>query len=368
MTTFASSSTYSGVYVVFMVNRLQILFSILILPMYLVHSYMIWGIVAIGILSQLNLLILSKWFSSDFAAKGYNGFVELFGERTVRLFVIAGLFPILLNIVVNTLGYVQMVHTFIFPSMDNKWLILSIFLVGCYVAAKGMANTIRFVMIAFLSGAWIILLFLPLFFPPEASLYDLYPLVPTDWSIGPWKSWLALWSSFSGPEYLICLTTWLSPQQKIRKYLTLANAITVFEYVYLFVASLLFFGPHYLNAINFPVVHMGRYLQSPVIERIDTILLSIHMFNYVFAIAILLLCFYGAVRIILGRLHKQTTRTGYVSACLVILICMFIVDKWFWNATARENFWVTLQMWLGAFTYSLIPVFLLLAIKRKGAV
>lgn len=371
MTTFSlfdKTSTFGGVYVMFLVNRLQMLYFILLMPAYLIHPYMIWGIVAIGILSQVNLMMLSKWLSSDYAAKGYQGFVELFGERAVRFFAFAGLFLILIKITVITLGYVEIVHKFMFPSMNKKWLIVSILFVGCYVASKGMEKTIHFVVIAFLSGFWIILVFIPFFFPPVASIHDLYPLIPTDWSMHSWRALLFIWSSLSGPEYLICLAPWLESKQKMLKYVTFGNAISVFEYVFLFIASLLFFGSNYLSRTNMPVVHMSRYLQSPVFERVDMILISLHMFHFVLVISILLLYFYGAVRIIVGRLHEQTTRIGFLSSCITILVCMFIVNTWFWKAATEQNTWLNLQIWAGAFTYLLVPSFLLLAAKRKGRV
>ncbi len=351
-----------------MANRLQILYLVLIMPMFLVHPYMIWAIVAFGILSQVNLVMLSKWFASGYSAKGYQGFVELFGERTVRFFAFAGLFLILIKIVVFTSGYVEIIHKFIFPSMEKIWLILFILLTGCYVAAHGMENTIRFVVTVFISSAWIIVVFIPFLFPPVASLYDLYPLIPTEWSMHSWKALLFSWSCFSGPEYLICLVPWLNPHPKMLKYLAMGNAISVLTYSFLFLVSLLFFGSNFLSKISFPIVHMIRYLHSDIFERIDMILISIHLFNFVFAIAIFLLCFYGAARIILGRVYEQTTRIGFMTSCITIFICMAIVNEWFWKAPPGQNIWVDVEIWSEALTYFLIPAFLLVSIKRKGRI
>jgi hypothetical protein len=362
------TSALGGVYVMLIVNRMQLIYFFLVLPRYLLHPYMIWGIVAMGILSQVNLMMLSKWFSSDYSAKGYQGFVELFGERAVRFFVFTGLFLILLKITVSTLIYVKTVQQFVFPSMNINWLILFTLLISCYVAAQGMENTIRFSIISFSGSFWIILLFCSFFFLPIASLHDLYPLIPTDWSMHLWKALLFVLSSLSGPEYLICLAPWLRPQQKMLKYLTLGNAITVLEYLIELVASLLFFGSQYLSKTNFPVVNMMRYLQSPVFERIDIILLSAHMFHFVFIISILLLCFYGATRIVVGRLHKQTTRIGFISSCITIFVCIIMVNKWFWTEGGEQNDWLVFEIWSRAVTYLLVPAFLLVAIKRRGRV
>lgn len=94
---FNKNETYNGFYVMLMVNRLQMLYFFLIMPRFLIHPYMIWVIIVVGILSQLNILLLSKWFLTRFSSEGYNGFVQLFGKKLVRLLSFIGLFFILLK-------------------------------------------------------------------------------------------------------------------------------------------------------------------------------------------------------------------------------------------------------------------------------
>lgn len=348
-----------------MVNRLQILYFILSMPAYLVHPYMIWGIIAIGVLSQCNLMILSRWFASKYAAKGFQGFVQLFGERGVRFLAFAALFPVFVKVTVLTLGYVEIVQMFIFPSMDKIWLLLSVFVTCFYVAQQGIEKTIRFVVIAFLCTIWMIVLFFPFILPPLATYSNLLPLVPTEWSLQSWKGLLIVWAALSGPEYLICLAPWFNSNHNLIKYLTLGNALSILEYLLLFAASLSFFGSDYLRISNFPVVQIIRYLQSPVFERIDIILICIHLFHFVFAAALLLLYFYGAVRIIVGKWHEQTTRRGFVLASMAVLACMMIINQWFWTTGEEQYKWLALQVWLGASTYLLVPGLLLLAMKIK---
>ncbi|NHM33253.1 GerAB/ArcD/ProY family transporter [Neobacillus terrae] len=363
---FNKTSDINGFYAMLIVNRLQILYFILILPMYLVHPYMILGIVIIGIFSQINLILFSKWFTSNFSGQGYSAFVQLFGERKFRFFVLFGLIPMLLKIIVLTLNYVEAIHQFIFPSMNMLWLVLAILLISFYVSSKGMENTIHFVVIAFLFSFWVILCFIPFFFPPFASLSDLYPLIPTSWSMNSWKSLLFLWSSFSGPEYLICISPWFKRGQTIFKYLTYGNLVSVVEFLISFISSLLFFGSNYLSKTNYPIVTMARYLQSPIIERIDMILLSLHMFHFVFIISFLILSFYGGIRIVFKRVHKQTTRIGFLACCAVIFTSIAVVNQWFWEPGIKDNLWLSLEIWSSSVTFLLVPALLLAAIKLKG--
>lgn len=359
------NTTFSGVYVVFMVNRVQVLYLLLIMPSYLVHPYMIWVILTVGILSQLNLWLLSKWFSSNAASRGYIGFVQLFGKQTLRFLAFLGLFILLIKIIVLTLGIGTVVHQYIFPSMNSSWFILFIFLIGYYQAAQGVEKTISFVSIVFLSTIWMLITFFPFYLPPSASLHNLYPLIPTEGSFNPWKQVLFVWSAYSGPEFLVFLTPWLKPQQKMLKSMTIANAISVAEYLLLFVAALLFFGSTYLGKTRFPVVEMIRYLQFPFLERFDMILISIQLFVLVFVISIFFLYFYGAVRTVLGTSDKQTTRFGFTTCWLVILASSVIANEWFWKSVEEQSIWLNLEVWSRAVTYLFVPAVLLTLTKLK---
>ncbi|WP_256860455.1 GerAB/ArcD/ProY family transporter [Bacillus sonorensis] len=263
---------------IIILNRTQVLFFILILPMYLVHPFMIFGLLIIGALSQLNLFILSKWLSSPYAPKGYEGFRDVFGEGKLRFLVLLCLIQLFIKTVILIVSYAETVRYFIFPAINLNWLVLFIVLIGAYAASKGMENTMRFAIIAFLSSFWIVFLFIRFYIPPIASLNDLYPLIPFEWTKKSWQTLLVTWSAFSGPEYLICLAPWFKKQERVIKYLSIGNAISILEYLFLFAASLFFYGSSYLRETIFPVINMLRYLESPILERVDTFLLSAHMF------------------------------------------------------------------------------------------
>jgi hypothetical protein len=365
---FDKPSKFDGIYAFFIVNRFQMLYLVFLIPTYLLHPFMIWGIVAMAIFSQLNIWLLCKWLESKYAKKGYQGFVELFGVRIVRLLTFIGLILILIKITVITLGYLEIIHEFIFPSMNSNWIIFFILLTSSYVASLGMKNTIRFVVIVFLCVFWIIFLYYPFLIPPIAALHDLYPLIPTNWTTDSWKGLLLIWSSYSGPEYLICFIPWIKPQQNMRKYLTYANALSTSEYLLLFIASLFFFGSNYLSKSKYPIIHMIRYLQSPIFERLDIILISLHMFVLVFAISIFLLCIYGATRIILKKTSTQPSRMGFAVTCIMLFLCFVIVNNWIWSIETEQNILLNIQIWLSGIIYFIVPTFLLLMTKLKGRV
>ncbi|MBU8682944.1 spore germination protein [Bacillus haynesii] len=365
---FHKTRPLGGIYIALIANRMQVLFFILVLPMYLVHPYMMFVMLAVGMLSQLNLYLLSKWLSSPAAAKGYEGFAALFGERKLRFFILIGLIQLALKIAIMITSYAETVRHFIFPAININWLVIFILVISGYAASRGMENTMRFVIIAFMSSFWMVFLFIRFYIPPIASLTDLYPLIPFEWTEHSWKALLVMWSSFSSPEYLICLAPWFSKEANVLKCLSVGNAISLFEYLFLFIGALFFYGSSYLRETVFPVMNMLRYLQSPILERIDTFLLSAHMFHFAFVIAIFLLCFYGGIRILFKRVSKPVTRRGFLFSFLLIMGCSLIMSTWFWQSGKEQNMWFLIEVSIGAATYALIPAILVIAGKRKGRI
>src|SRR5690606_36793027 len=134
-------------------------------------------------------------------------------------------------------------------------------LISLFVASHGMENTLRFVIIAFLCGAWRLTVFIPVYFPPIANYRDLDPLIPTDWSGQSWQGLLLIWSAYSGSVYLAFMVPWLSSNIKITIYLVIGNMLTIIEYIVLFIATILFYGSSFLSKINFPVVYIASYIE-----------------------------------------------------------------------------------------------------------
>lgn len=352
-------------YIITFVHQSHLLYFVLLLPKLLQHSYLLFGILAIGILSQLNLFILSKSLSYMDPQQGFTGFAKLLGERKLRIIAFTGIAVILIKLCFIVLGYAEIVHLFIFPSIQRPWLILFIMLACTYIASQGMEKTLRFGIIAFFCTFWMIFLYIPNFFPPIADIHDLYPLIPADLAHHPWKGTLMVWSSLSGPEYLILLLPWINAKEKTLKYLSIANLLSILQYKVIFIACLFFFGSPYLGKISFPVVNMVEYLQSPVFERVEIIMISLQMFQYVFFASFFLLCLYGAIRISAGTQYKETARRSLYAVSLFVLGCLLIIDQLFWREGKELNGWTNLQLWTGSITYLLVPSLLFAANTMK---
>ncbi|MFB8374585.1 GerAB/ArcD/ProY family transporter [Paenibacillus taichungensis] len=228
------------------------------------------------------------------------------GPKTVCLLAAVGLIPLFFKTSVIALGYSGIVHEYIFRVMNKSVPLIAILLMSCYLASHGMEKTLRFIVIAFLGSIWLILCYLPFYFPPVADYKQLYPLIPISPPLDSWKGIVICWSALSGPEYLIFLVPWLKPDRNTLKHLTIANLFTILEDLLLFVATVLYYGQEYLKTAGYPVLNMISYLQSPIFERIEILLISFLMFSVVFVVSLFLLMFYGALQITLGKTLKKT--------------------------------------------------------------
>ncbi|NGP46124.1 GerAB/ArcD/ProY family transporter [Bacillaceae bacterium SIJ1] len=364
-TLFDRSATFGGGYVFAVVNRLQMLYFVLILPEQLMRSHMLILIILIGLVSQLNLWILAKGLSTK-ELRTFEDLERMFGKPLLAVLITLGLGALLLKMCVFTLGYAELIQQFIFTSLSEQWIIAIVIAVSIYIAIRGMEKTIRFGIIAFLFSSWMIIAFIFLFVTSFDSLYHLSDVIPHQWQDVRLINVLLIMSSLSGPEFLICLFPWVGKGGNLLKWLSLGNALSVLEYVFLFAATLVFFGEGYLKEVSFPFVNMIQYMQTSFIERIEVIFLSFHAFHFIFANALFGLSFYGGIRFLLGRLQKANSRLGLLATFSLIGIAMLVASEWLWEGFHLNTFTI-IQVYVGAFTYVVVPTLFYTVIRlRRG--
>lgn len=187
-----------------------------------------------------------------------------------------------------------------------------------------------------------------------------------EWNRDSWRGIFLILSSFSGPEFLVFLGPWFKTNNKTFRYLSYGNALTVIEYVFLYIASLLYFGSNYLSKNQFPIVNMARYFQNPIIERIDMVMLSLQLFNIVFAVSIFLLLFYGASKIAFGKMEKPPSRVGFIFSVFLIFIGMILVNELIWKSGEKQVILLNLQILAGSLSYLVVPIIIIVVMKIKG--
>ncbi|WP_304415334.1 GerAB/ArcD/ProY family transporter [Brevibacillus aydinogluensis] len=147
--------------------------------------------------------------------------------------------------------------------------------------------------------------------------------------------------------------------KRLTKYILTGNVASLFEYVYFFFVSLLFFGSSYLKSIDIALVQLVRYIQLPFFERVDMIVVPAYMAPIVLVIALLMLYVYGALRILLKQIHKPPHARGFFMVSLAVVGYLLIVDHWLWTSETQRRMWEQLQMVVGGASFALTPALFL---------
>ncbi|NTZ16069.1 hypothetical protein EXW96_00235 [Paenibacillus sp. JMULE4] len=176
----------------FWANRMQTLYYLLYLPSVLAEPVMIALILLAAGCSHLNILMIARCFAWKETPGGYLGIVRALGPAVSFLFLLAGLFAVLMKGIVLMMGYVDIVHHILFPAL-NATLFGILLLCACvYLARLGMEKTVRFAIIAFVGTIWVTFLYVPFAFSPAAEYRHLLPLLPEHMPMGAWQTFLTM--------------------------------------------------------------------------------------------------------------------------------------------------------------------------------
>ncbi|ALS29611.1 spore germination protein GerAB [Paenibacillus sp. 32O-W] len=366
---FAISKPINPLTWMFLVNRLQTLYYIFFLPNIVTDPSMIWLILLAAACSHFNIWLLGNWFRQEGLPEGYLGTFRLFGRKALWLLSLIGLPVLLIKCALMMLGYVEIVHYILFPSLTPKLFVVLLLFACLYLARLGMEQTLRFSVIAFIGTFWIIVFYIPFILPPKADYYHLLPLIPDRVVPYSWQMFLMLWTAFAGPEYLLALPKKAMDDRRFKRYLRIGNVLSAIEYVFFIGIALLFYGPEYLQKLDFPVVQLIRYIQLPIAERLEMFIIPAYALSVIYVVAVFLLYATGALQIVTGTSHRWSKRNLGVTFVL-LLSTTLAIQHWGWANETGKVRWIEWHNWLDASTYAALPLLLLIAklrIQKRGA-
>jgi hypothetical protein len=350
---FSISKPFGFLTLAFWANRMQTLYYLLYLPSLLAEPVTVVLILLAAGCSHLNILMIVRCFSRKEIPGGYLGIVRMLGPAVSRLFLLFGLFAVLMKGTVLIMGYVDIVQHILFPAL-NLMLFGILLLCACaYLARLGLELTFRFAIIAFIVTIWCTLFYIPFLFHPAAEYRHLLPLLPEFMTKDALQTFLTIFAAFSGPEYILVLPKKAAETKKLKKALIAGNAITAFEYIIFFVISLTFYGSDYLRRQSLPIVDMIRYIQLPFAERLEMLLIPAYAISVIYVVAILLLYAAGAV----ARLSGSRLSVGKASLWLafgIIMLLTWIASRWIWTNEWKAKQWIIWLSWLDLFTYTVL--------------
>ncbi|MGG4551328.1 GerAB/ArcD/ProY family transporter [Paenibacillus humicus] len=310
---FSISAPFGFLSLAFWANRMQTVYYLLYLPSVLAEPVMIGLILLAAGCSHLNILMIARCFAWKETPGGYLGIVRTLGSAVSFLFLLAGLFSVLMKGIVLMMGYVDIVHHILFPALHATLFGILLLCACVYLARLGMEKT-----------------------------------------KGDWQTFLTIWAAFSGPEYMLALPKEAVDAKKLKTALISANAFTAFEYIFFFVICLTVYGSDYLQRQDLPIVDLIRYIQLSFAERLEMILIPAYAISVVYVVAILLLYAAGAIQC-LARSRLSAGRAPFWLAFLMMLLLTWMAGRWIWPDEWKAKEWITWLSWLDASTYTVLP-------------
>lgn len=364
---FSIKHKIDSVMLALLINRFQILHFIIFSTERLKYPHMVWLIILGGVISQLNIYILSRWLSSHPGKKGIWGVYDLFGNVYSKIFLLVWLCFMFIKFIIISSYYVYLLHKYLMTQYPKPTLVLVLIISSVYLASKGFSNALKFSVITFVFSVGIFLLYILLMSDAFVSIQDIFPLFGNVFNCNFLNSVLLIWGFFSGPEYLILIGPYIRSDVNIHKSMFIGNLMTIIEYVAFFLGTFIFYGSDFLPYVQHSYINMINFLQFQFIQRIEMITLPVLMVNFTLSLAVILLSSFKAILYITGskKKLKENTLAFFMTSSFFTFACIFFILKLF-TTEIQALFWDDVLLYLSVFTYTSIPAIIFIAILAKS--
>jgi hypothetical protein len=339
-----------GNILIFMINRLQIGFILLILPTQLIYGHKYWMIVLAFCLSQLNLYLISKWLNASSIQLGNK---PLLPKILLYPTVLIGMTLLFFKLSVILTGYTKVIQMYMLTEQALGIILIVFFAVVAYSTSKGAHHIARFSLLAFIFSGWMLFAYLPFFFEPNVSIREFFPLIgPIQLSDDLHRFFYVL-SAFSGPEILLFLKREIQPCKKIYRYLTYGSSLTLLEISLLFILTVLFFGSEYLQKVEYPIVTMARYVRTPIIDRLEMFMIPFFLFPLIYSLSLVNLYLFRGAQFIFKR---KENLISYLLFIVIIGIILLFIQRTYWIESNQEKIWLNFYVYLSGALYTVLPL------------
>ncbi|MGM0865809.1 MAG: GerAB/ArcD/ProY family transporter [Bacillota bacterium] len=347
-----ASPPIKGWILVFVVNRLQVGYTVLLLPTQLVRGDHYWIIILAFIISQINMYLISKWINTSNHSESIK-LKSLLPKPILYPLVLIGIPMLLIKFSVIIIGYTKIIQIYLLPEQRQYVILIVLLAVIAYLTSKGVHQITKFAFFAFLFSGWIIFAYIQFFFSPNVSFRELFPLIGEFNADKDFHSILYVLSAFSGPELLLFMKNRIKDDGKIYKYLTIGNTVTFIEYSLLFILAVLFYGSDYLNKVEYPLVTMARYIHTPFIDRLEMFIIPFFSFPLIFSLSLVNFYLYKGLQYSLR--FKENNITFFSFLVFIGCIILFVQSN-YWVESFQERVWISCYIYITAISYSLLPL------------
>lgn len=351
----------NGIQLVFLVNRLQVGYTVLLLPTQLISGDKYWIIVTAFIVSQFILFFISKWLYNS-KTPNDKQMKKFFPKIILYPLLLIGLGLLMTKFVVIIIGYAKVIQLYVLREDRLISILIILIVIVAFLTYQGILNISRFSLLAFIFSAWIILVYIEVLLSPNTTFRDFLPLVDGIEKGKDIKSFFYLLSAFSGPELLLLLKRWVKPEVNVYKYITVGNLFTMIEFSALFFLAVVFFGPDYLKKVEYPLVTIARYIQLPIIDRLEMIIIPFFMFPLVLSLSIINLYLYTGVKFLLKFKENNLSYGLYI---LFLTIILAFIQGEYWVERSQEYIWLNVYIYMTAIFYTITPLLFYITSKVK---
>ena len=271
------------------------------------------------------------------------------------LFII-GLFSILAVLVGKS--YVILVQTTMFPDVSLNILLILYLLVAWFIIIKGIYNISKITIVFFFLTVWT--LFLVWIVTPEFELIRLTPFfLKGDLDI--FHKGIEIYAAFLGYEIVLFLIPYVGKEIKFSKAIIAGHLFTTMIYVIVCFISFGFYSFEQLLNTLYPTITATKYIQTPLIERIEHLTFSFFLMKIVITSVFY---YWVAIEVIDNIVPAAKKKKNLVSFLLIFFTFLVSLTTEIQREISELFEWLTIPEIIFAFVF---PILLLVAIAMQNS-
>lgn len=301
------------------------------------------------------LFILRQYDSTDILGVQ----ADLFGSFISKCIGTVYLLYFTLEILATLVQYIEIISVFIFPDVNEYVIGVMLLFLVIYTILGGLRTVIGVCFLFFILSIWLItLLYEPI---RQMDFINLLPVLDSSFS-DILKGSVSTAYTFSGVEFLFFIYPFVANKEKINKPVFIGISWFTFQVLILTVISIGFLNPLQLERRIWPVLNLYKVQTTPIIERLDYVVVAEWMMVAAPRMIILMWC----VNYIFKRVYQMPKKISLYTVTLIIILCVpFFTDHFRIQALTDLSRDISYGL-VYIYPFILLPLVLIKKKLRKG--
>ncbi|MDM5326529.1 GerAB/ArcD/ProY family transporter [Neobacillus sp. CF12] len=278
-----------------------------------------------GFATHIVVFIMIKTLQLYGSTDIYGVHHDVYGKWLGKVFNSIYIFYCLWIFLIILKNYIEVLQTWVFPTVPVWLFSLSILLLVIYAVTGGIRMIVG---VCFFSVALSLWMFGFIGYPLRFADFDqLLPVMESNFGSilkGAHKMTLTI----VGFEILYVIYPFMEKKDKLQKYAHIGIAVTTFVYLILMLVALVYFSPGQLESTIWPTLSLFKIVKLPFIERTEYVAVT---FWLLIILPNLMLYLWAAVRGV-----KRTFGINKIGVLLVFTTCIFVMSL-FINTRVKIN-------------------------------